>query len=178
MPIWDVGLGQKLCGGRWPENPVCVVFLQKVTCTKPRLLARKPRGRQKSRKTAMCRWRCPWTRWVAGPPPSGSISPCRLQAPPPPLPPARPASRIFCALSSQLRSTLRSCIARSLPAPLPGGFCCCWDPPRHLSQSVTAELALLLPDCCPSPRCEVGDGLLCSRALFLMGRRPLITAGG
>lgn len=58
-----------------------------------------------------------------------------------------------------------------LPAPLPGGFFCCWDPSERLSQFVTSELALLLLD-------EAGDGLLCSRAQFLMGKGPLITTGG
>lgn len=55
------GLAQKRYNEHRFENPACIIFLQMVTCMKPRLLTRKPKEHQKLRGPRTCMWRCLWT---------------------------------------------------------------------------------------------------------------------
>lgn len=75
----NLGLRQEICSGlqllHGFQKFVCVIFSQKVTCIKHRLLARKPKGRWTSKRSTTCSWRCLWTRWV-----SGVRCPCRLHS--------------------------------------------------------------------------------------------------
>ena len=143
------GLGQKRYNEHRFENPVCIIFLQMVTCIKPRLLTRKPKEHQKLRRPRTCMWRCLWTRWVAGPaglcpPPSHccSVSPACVSSPAPPQSSPWP---LECSLSPAVSycSSFRSCAVRFPVCPsFPPRLFCCQDPSQHTSQFVTAYSAV------------------------------------
>lgn len=131
------GLGQKMYNGHWFENPICVIFLQKVTCIKPRLLTWKPKGHRKLRRPRTCRWRCLWTRWVASIArqcrrllASALSAPvCLLASHPQPLPKLSQASGMFWVPSSWLLLILQIlCHTFPVCPSLPHMLFCYQDP--------------------------------------------------